>query len=250
MICWWTNLPSSSVHKLWLVYSCCIFQNNQILFFGFLALKYFSSFLFHAKIFNYTVFGAIATNSASTHDLVCVSHQAKLLLVSYYAWNHILQSFMTRNPNQTYQSCIAHRSHILCFYKIIESHNDLLHLQENWGNIHLFIYFHKHIISPPKISQHVICKILSHEMTNKRTFTPPRKHVENLFTFSDLQSHHCERSEPNFSQNFSLHPLGTMQAIEIFDIKFIKCINLNHVEAKTIIFESILHKNTFSIWPK
>jgi len=81
-------------------------------------------------------------------------------------------------------------------------------------------------------------------MTNKRALAPPTRQVENLFTFSDLQSHHCEGFKPNFSQSFFLHPLGTMQIVEFFDIKFIKYIDLNHVQVETIAFESILHQNT------
>jgi hypothetical protein len=72
-------------------------------------------------------------------------------------------------------------------------------------------------------------------MTNKITYAPPTKHVENLFTFSDLQSHHCEGSEPNSSQSFFLHHLGTMEVIEFFDTKFIKYIDLSHVQTKRLL---------------
>jgi len=51
MIYWWTYLPFSSIHKLQLVCSCCIYQKNQIPLFGFPTLKCFSSFMFHAKKF-------------------------------------------------------------------------------------------------------------------------------------------------------------------------------------------------------
>lgn len=72
-------------------------------------------------------------------------------------------------------------------------------------------------------------------MTNKIAFAPPTRHVENLFTFSDLQSHHCEGSKPNSSQSFFLHLLGAMEVVEFFDIKFIKYIDLNHVQAKKLL---------------
>jgi hypothetical protein len=35
-----------------------------------------------------------------------------------------------------------------------------------------------------------------------------------------------------------------MEIVEFFDIKFIKYIDLNHVQVETIAFESILHQNT------
>jgi hypothetical protein len=81
-------------------------------------------------------------------------------------------------------------------------------------------------------------------MTNKRAFAPPTSHAENLFSFSNLQSHHYEGFKPNSNQSFFLHPLGTMEIVEFFDIKFIKYIDLSHVQVETIAFESILHQNT------
>jgi hypothetical protein len=53
--------------------SCCICQKSYIAFLGCLSFKYLLSFLFHAKIFNCTVPGAIAAISAATQGGFCQS---------------------------------------------------------------------------------------------------------------------------------------------------------------------------------